>query len=506
MRIYTSIVVFLICGWNFVSMSSVPVVRLNDGRRMPGLALGTWLGIDSEKNQKGSEVEHAVLWALAAGYTQIDTAFIYGIEDQIGRALVKKFAEGMKREDVYITTKLFNDAHAKDAVVPTLRKSLENLQLEYVDLYLIHFPTGIFENGTYDYTDYVETWRGMIEAKNLGLTKSIGVSNFNEEQINRLLEHGLEKPAALQVEVNLNLQQPALLSYCKEQDIAVMSYTPFGSLFYNKASSNAPPPRIDDPALVTIANKYNKTVPQITLRYLVSRPEGPVGYCICNIVLKCNININHQNAHVPLHFGHYASISPKAKKPSSIVTLGFTENNPSTLTRVPKISQLGRLPGYWVSELPIYFGYRLQFCVDSLGEIWFSDSQRTWTGPRVDRTNVSLWAVLSIPEHYFAEFDREAIPRRALSNVVPVREGQSSTHSIPSSSSRSARTLHQTETSSSSSKCIICCNKPTDTALSPCGHMYTCHDCALDLWQGRGRGSCPTCRKKITSVLRVYRD
>ncbi|CAB3237394.1 unnamed protein product [Arctia plantaginis] len=219
---------------------------------------------------------------------------------------------------------------------------------------------------------------------------------------------------------------------------------------------------------------------------------------------------------VPLHFGHYANISAKAKKPSSIVTLGFTENNPSTLTRVPRISQLGRLPGYWVSELPIYFGYRLQFCVDSLGEICFSDSQRTWTGPRVDRTNVSLWAVLSIPEHYFAEFDREAIPRRALSNavpvssphrgVVPVREGQSSTHSIPSSSSRSARTLHQTETSSSSSKCIICCNKPTDTALSPCGHMYTCHDCALDLWQGKGRGSCPTCRKKITSVLRVYRD
>lgn len=79
-------------------------------------------------------------------------------------------------------------------------------------------------------------------------------------------------------QVNLNLQQPNLLSYCKKQNIAVMSYTPFGSLFYDKASSDAPPPRVDDPALVSIASKYNKTVPQITLRYLVSRPE------LCNFI------------------------------------------------------------------------------------------------------------------------------------------------------------------------------------------------------------------------------
>ncbi|CAB3223164.1 unnamed protein product, partial [Arctia plantaginis] len=110
-------------------------------------------------------------------------------------------------------------------------------------------------------------------------------------QINRLLEHGLEKPAALQVEVNLNLQQPALLSYCKEQDIAVMSYTPFGSLFYNKASSNAPPPRIDEPALVTMANKYNKTVPQITLRYLVELGTIPLPKSITKSRIEENINI-----------------------------------------------------------------------------------------------------------------------------------------------------------------------------------------------------------------------
>ncbi|CAB3237390.1 unnamed protein product [Arctia plantaginis] len=281
------IVLFLSCV--YVTAAEVPVVKLNDGTEMPVLALGTWLGMGGKP--KGAEIEQAVLWALDAGYTHIDTAFAYKIEDQVGRALGKKFAEGLKREDVYITTKLFNDAHARDAVVPTLRKSLKNLNLDYVDMYLIHWPVGQFANGSYDLTDYLDTWQGMIEAKSLGLTKSIGVSNFNEEQINRLLDHGLEKPAALQVELNLNLQQPALLLYCKKQEIAVMSYTPFGSLFYNKASSDAPPPRIDDPALVSIAYKYNKTVTQINLKYLIDIGAIPLPKSVTKSRIEENINI-----------------------------------------------------------------------------------------------------------------------------------------------------------------------------------------------------------------------
>ncbi|XP_026736650.1 aldo-keto reductase AKR2E4-like isoform X2 [Trichoplusia ni] len=287
---------YLILGilWCSTLTSSMRIVKppmkeMNDGRQIPALALGTWLGNNTQPGQ--NEVEHAVSWAIDAGYRHIDTAYAYRIEDQVGRAVNRKIAEGIKRKDLFITTKLWNDAHAKETVVPALRRSLASLGLEYVDLYLIHWPVGQFGNGTYDTTDYLETWRGMIEAKSLGLARSIGVSNFNQQQIDRLIENGLETPAVLQVEINLNLQQPALLQYCADKDIVIMGYTPFGSLFYNKAKPDAPPPRIDDPALVEIAAKYRKTVPQIALRYLVELGVIPIPKSLTKSRIEQNIDI-----------------------------------------------------------------------------------------------------------------------------------------------------------------------------------------------------------------------
>nr|ADJ58547.1 seminal fluid protein HACP058 [Heliconius erato] len=265
MSIYTNLLTFVTFLVYFTNASiQVPKIKLNDGNEMPAIALGTWLGNATfgRLPPESHEVEQAVKWALDAGYRHIDTAWIYKVEDQVGRGL--KGSE-VKREDIFITTKLWNDRHAGDDVVPALRESLKNLQLDYVDLYLIHWPCGQFSNSTFDITDYLDTWRGMIEAKKLGLTKSIGLSNFNQEQIQRILDHGLEKPAALQVEINLNLQQPELLAFCKSHNIVVQGYTPFGSLFYSKAAPGAPLPRVDDTNLVEIANKYNKTVPQIAL-------------------------------------------------------------------------------------------------------------------------------------------------------------------------------------------------------------------------------------------------
>lgn len=264
---------------------------------MPAIALGTWLGFKANaalgqvEEPKSNETEQAVIYGLEAGYRHIDTASIYGIEDQVGRALNKKFAEGLKREDVFVTTKLWNDSHAREAVVPALQASLKKLNLDCVDLYLIHFPVGTKPDFSLDYNDYAETWRGMMDAKNLGLTKSIGLSNFNKQQITRLLEMGLQKPAALQVEINLNIQQPDLLSYCKEQNIAVMGYTPFGSLFHQKAKKNAPPPRVDEPALLEIARKYKKTVPQIILRYLIELGVVPLPKSITKSCIEQNLNV-----------------------------------------------------------------------------------------------------------------------------------------------------------------------------------------------------------------------
>ncbi|CAH2056196.1 unnamed protein product, partial [Iphiclides podalirius] len=263
-------------------------LKLNDGREIPALALGTWLGNNTKPS--ANEVELAVGWAVDAGYRHIDTAYAYKVEDQVGRALAKKLQE-VPRDELFITTKLWNDRHARDAVVPALKESLQKLGLDYIDLYLIHWPIGQFANLSSDNTDYLETWRGMMDAKQKGLAKSIGLSNFNEQMIDRILDNGLELPAVLQVEVNLNLQQPELLKYCKDKNIVVMGYTPFGSLFYSKAKPNSPPPRIDDPTLVNIAKKYKKTVPQIALRYLIELGVIPIPKSLTKSRIEQNIGV-----------------------------------------------------------------------------------------------------------------------------------------------------------------------------------------------------------------------
>ncbi|CAK1592966.1 unnamed protein product [Parnassius mnemosyne] len=210
----------------------------------------------------------------------------------MGRGIQRKITEGVvKREDVFITDKLWNDAHARDAVVPALRRSLEKLSMDYVDLYLIHFPVGQFENGTYDLTDYLETWEGMIEAKQLGLAKSIGVSNFNPHMIERIVKNSRVKPAVAQFELNLQIQQPSLLKYCRENDIAVMAYSPSGSLFHHIALPGAPPPRVEDPVLKQIADNHNKTVPQIVWRHLIELGAIPIPKSITKSRIEENIDV-----------------------------------------------------------------------------------------------------------------------------------------------------------------------------------------------------------------------
>ncbi|CAH0698120.1 unnamed protein product [Spodoptera exigua] len=257
-----------------------PLVQLNDGKQIPSLGLGTWLGFSKEGGLLpvvDDSVQRAVEAAIDAGYRHIDTAAIYETEKQVGTAIQNKIAEGVvAREDLFITSKLWNDRHAQKDVVPALKESLARLNLTYLDLFLIHWPIAQFANGTYDETDYVETWKGMIEAQVLGLARSIGVSNFNAQQLDRLITMTPVKPAVLQVEVNLNLQQPELIKFCKEQGIVVVAYTPFGSLFHSKAAPDAPPPRTDDQTLLKIADKYHKTVAQVNLRYLIELGVIPI--------------------------------------------------------------------------------------------------------------------------------------------------------------------------------------------------------------------------------------
>ncbi|XP_053608077.1 aldo-keto reductase AKR2E4-like [Plodia interpunctella] len=249
------------------------VFRLNDGNDIPVIALGTSLGHLADGTRVlpvNHSLAKAVQWALEAGYRHVDTASLYRVEDEVGLGVRRYVTDNDKdRSHVYITGKLWNDAHERAEVIPALRKSLEDLQMDYLDLYLVHYPMAYKKNGSISLTDYLETWKGMEDAKMLNLTRSIGVSNFNLSQMQRLWDNSKIKPAVLQIEVNPTITQDELTAWCAEHGVVVMAYSPFGGVFGRKP--DAPPPRSDDPVLTEIGNRHNKTVPQILLRYLVDR-------------------------------------------------------------------------------------------------------------------------------------------------------------------------------------------------------------------------------------------
>lgn len=245
-------------------------LKFKNGDTMHAIGLGTW-------KANGSELKKAVKDALYAGYRHIDTAKNYGNEEIIGEALSEVFAEGeILREDVFITSKLWNDSHAEGQVIPALQESLKKLKLDRLDLYLIHWPVA-FRNGvdfpkrpedylTPDEAPLIETWRQMEKAKNLGLTSHIGVSNLSEKKLRDLVSKAEIKPEMNQVELHPLLQQNSLLEYCKSEDILVTAYSPLGSGDRAKVmKAEDEPNMMDIEVLKEIARDRSATVAQVLI-------------------------------------------------------------------------------------------------------------------------------------------------------------------------------------------------------------------------------------------------
>ncbi|KAL1122605.1 hypothetical protein AAG570_002935, partial [Ranatra chinensis] len=228
------------------------------------------------------EVTQAVKDAIDAGYRHIDCAYIYGNEKEVGVAINDKIKDGtIQREDLFITSKLWNTFHREDLVIPILKETLSRLGIDYVDLYLIHWPMGykeeseLFpkdESGKVQYSDthFTETWKSMEECVKLGLAKSIGVSNFNSKQIQEILDIAEIKPVNNQVECHPYLNQKKLIEFCKERGITVTAYSPLGSPGRTMVSADEVK-LLDDPVIKSLADSYGKTVAQILIRYQVDR-------------------------------------------------------------------------------------------------------------------------------------------------------------------------------------------------------------------------------------------
>ncbi|XP_008059176.1 aldo-keto reductase family 1 member C3-like [Carlito syrichta] len=256
-------------------------VKLSDGHFMPVLGLGTSASMKIAK----SKVKEAIQIAIDAGYRHIDSAYLYLNEEEIGQGIRKKISDGtVKREDIFYTSKLWSTFSRPDLVQRGLEISLKKLQLSYVDLYLIHFPVPLkpgeelFPKDTdgkiiLDTVDICSTWEAMEKCKDAGLAKSIGVSNFNRRQLERILSKpGLKyKPVCNQVECHPYLNQSKLLDFCKSKDIVMTAYAALGSNSDKEWVNKSNPVLLEDPVLNAIAEKHRRTPAQVALRYQLQR-------------------------------------------------------------------------------------------------------------------------------------------------------------------------------------------------------------------------------------------
>jgi aldehyde reductase len=242
---------------------------------MPQFGLGTW-------QSKPGEVGEAVKMALDIGYRHIDCAMAYGNQEEIGQVFNSVFSDGkIKREEVFITSKIWNTFHSYKKDGEAIDTILKDLQIAYLDLCLIHWPMGYFEeNGffpkdkndklIYADTDYLDTWKAMEDGVKAGKIKSIGISNFNDKQIQRIIDNCDIKPSVLQVEANPYFSQNTLVDWCHKRGIIFTAYSPLA----NNAGpfrKEGQPNLLEEKIILELAGKYKKTPAQIIIRWAIER-------------------------------------------------------------------------------------------------------------------------------------------------------------------------------------------------------------------------------------------
>lgn len=265
----------------------VPHKTLYTGAEMPAIGLGTF-GSD---HVSAGQIAEAVKGAAKIGYRHFDCAAVYGNEAEIGLALQEVMASGLRREEMWITSKLWNDKHAEEDVIPAFKKSLADLRLDYLDLYLIHWPFPNFHAPGVDvssrdsnaqpyiHENYMKTWRQLEKLVDLGLVRHIGTSNMTIPKLKLLLRDARIKPACNEMELHPHFQQPELFNFVVENGIVPIGFSPIGSP--NRPARDTTPEDTSptqDPVIGEIARRLGVHPAVVCLKWAVQRGQVPIPF------------------------------------------------------------------------------------------------------------------------------------------------------------------------------------------------------------------------------------
>src|SRR5450432_447196 len=265
----------------------VPKRTLHTGALMPAIGLGTF-GSD---HATADQVAAAVKDAAALGYRHFDCASVYGNEDRIGIALREVVQSGIRREELWVASKLWNDRHGENDVIPACRKSLADLQLEYLDMYLVHWPFPNFhpphcdvssrsqDARPYIHAHFMKTWRQLEKLVDLGLARHIGTSNVTVPKLNLILRDARTKPAVNEMELHPHFQQPELFEFVRANGIEPIGYSPIGSPG-RPERDRTPDDTVDieNPVIVGMAERLGVHPATVCIKWAVQRGQTPIPF------------------------------------------------------------------------------------------------------------------------------------------------------------------------------------------------------------------------------------
>lgn len=272
-----------------IDPTQIPYQLTATGDKIPAVGFGTF----ASDNYSSQQVAQAVEDAIALGYRHIDCAAVYNNEAEIGQALQRAMHKGVRREELWITSKLWNDCHEEENVIPAFKQSLQNLKLDYLDLYLIHWP---FPNHHapgcdvtsrsrqargYIHQQYMKIWRQFESLVDQGLVRNIGTSNMTIPKLQLLLSDARIMPSCNEMELHPHFQQPALFDYLGQHKIIPIGFSPLGSPKRPDRDRTADDTSdLEDPVIIEIANKHQIHPASVCIKWAIQRGQIPIPFSI----------------------------------------------------------------------------------------------------------------------------------------------------------------------------------------------------------------------------------